>query len=102
MAVEHERGQAVDHTLAKKNLPRAELVWHPLKVDDHDDDLEVWEHNRTAEQVAIVATNGHYRVEVRQGNVAVKLKSWDEKDLAQAYALGIKQGAIDGEVIGDG
>jgi hypothetical protein len=102
MAIENEEIQAVDHPLAKRNLSRADLVWHSLTASRANDDLNVWEHNRTAEKVAIVETNGQYRVEARQGNVVIKLESWDAKDLAQAYALGVRQGAISGEVIGDG
>jgi hypothetical protein len=96
-----EASRARQSELTKRNLPRAALVWHPLATGDADDDTAVWEHNISAQQVAIVDVGGEFRVEARDGDVVVALEKWDTVDEAQMYALGIRQGAIDGEVVCD-
>lgn len=96
-----EPSRARQSELTKRNLPRAALVWHPLATGDADNDVECWEHNHSAQQVAIVDVDGEYRVEARDGDVIVPLESWPTENEAAMYARGVRQGALDGEVVRD-
>lgn len=75
------------------------LLWNPLPVDGGDD-IAVWGHNYTGQQVAIRRDgDGTVVVEGRHGDLIDVLASYDDVDQASAFAVGFMQGHLDGEVI---
>jgi hypothetical protein len=85
-----------------RNRPRWDDLWHPLPVAGDDDDVAAWEHNWTAQQVVVRRDPdaGHV-IEARYGDVIDVVDEYDQLDSAIAFASGLMEGHIDGEVVGD-
>lgn len=84
----------------KRNCPTWDMLWQPLPVESGTDDVAVWEHNWSAQQVAIRRDgDGGFVVEARDVDLLHELDSFDARDVAEAFATGLMEGELRGEVI---
>jgi hypothetical protein len=99
-AVEPKTTEITDNRV--RNRPRAEDLWHGLPVGDAGIDIAIWEHNWTGQQIVILHDGSEYAVEARHGDLLKRVDDgYAEYDIAAAFAWGLMEGHIDGEVIGN-
>jgi len=84
----------------QRNLPGWEELWHPLPVSDGE--IGVWEHNFTAQQVAICRNGSEeYDIEARHGDLIDEKETYEDRETAVAFAAGLMEGHIEGQVVGN-